>query len=190
MAANAYELKPGPTNGSGVSVLQVVAYNLRNAREDRGLTQAALAAQLEEVTGNKWSAVTVGHCESGWGENPSRIRRFDANEIVAFSWVLKVPIPWFFLPPPVLTVGLPPSSREESWITFRDEDCDLSMSANMLAALAVAHPQILPTIDLYIPRLHKELPEFLPAVPRRSDAKARKLAQRLREAIEEYEQEE
>jgi transcriptional regulator with XRE-family HTH domain len=173
-----------------VSVLQIVAYNLRRAREHRGLTQAALGAELEEVTGNKWSAVTIGHAESGWGERPGRIRRFDANEIVAFAWVLQVPISWFFLPPPVLAVGLPPSSKDGAWITVREEDCELALSSNTLAALAVASPQILPVLDLYLPRLAKELPDFLPALPRRSDAKARKLAQRLRDAIEEYEQEE
>jgi hypothetical protein len=190
MAHDSHELAPGPTNGTGVSVLQVVAYNLRRAREYRQLTQAALGAELEEVTGNKWSAVTVGHAESGWGEKPARIRRFDANEIVAFSLVLKVPIPWFFLPPPVQTVGLPPSGRDDPWITVREADFDLAMSTNTLAALAVASPEILPVMDLYLPRLAKELHDFMPAIPRRSDTKARRLAQRLREAIEEYEQEE
>jgi hypothetical protein len=188
--ADTHELRPVPDNDTVVSVLQVIAYNLRRAREYRGFTQAALGAELEEVTGNKWSAVTVGHAESGWGEKPGRIRRFDANEIVAFSWVLKVPIPWFFLPPPVQTVGLPPSGRDDPWITVREADSDLAMSSNTLAALAVASSQILPALDLYLPRLANELPEFMPVVPKRSDAKARRLAQRLRDAIEEYEQEE
>lgn len=190
MTRNAHELRPTPSNGTEVSVLQVVAYNLRRAREHRGLTQAALGSELKEVTGNKWSAVTVGHAESGWGEKPGRIRRFDANEIVAFAWVLQVPIPWFFLPPPVQAVGLPSSGRDDPWITVREADFDLAMSTNTLAALAVASPEILPVMDLYLPRLANELHDFMPVIPKRSDTKARRLARRVREAIEEYEQEE
>ena len=81
-----------------IDINRVVSFNLRAARELRGLTQEVLARRLENVTGTRLTQAGVSALERTW-EGGKR-REFDAQEIVEFAQALDVPIIWFFLPPP------------------------------------------------------------------------------------------
>ena len=79
-----------------LSACQVVGLNLRRIRRSRGLTQEEAARQLEPYLGYRLSRAAFSqaeHCKSG------KLRRFDADEIVAFARAFEVPIADFFVPP-------------------------------------------------------------------------------------------
>ncbi len=77
---------------------QVVAHNLRLARQLRGWTQEEAAEHLEPHLGVRWSAASYSAAERSV-ERPERIRNFTADELVAFSLAFKLPVTWFLLPP-------------------------------------------------------------------------------------------
>ncbi|MEU8906538.1 helix-turn-helix domain-containing protein [Streptomyces mirabilis] len=81
---------------AGLTVNQVVAYNLGRARKGRGWTQEETARKLEAESGKKWSAATLSAAERS--VETGRPRQFDANEIVCFSRVFEYPVAYFFLP--------------------------------------------------------------------------------------------
>src|SRR4051812_39977969 len=88
---------------------QVVAHNLRRAREKRGLTQAEAAKQLEPFLGERWSTAVFSSVERS--VTGKRIRVFDADTIHAFSRAFELPVGYFFLPPDAeSTVGLEDAS--------------------------------------------------------------------------------
>jgi transcriptional regulator with XRE-family HTH domain len=76
---------------------QVVAHNLTQARELRGLTQTQVAERLSRFTGTRWSQATVAQAEGSVGGQ--RIRQFTANELVALARTFDLPVLYFFLPP-------------------------------------------------------------------------------------------
>jgi transcriptional regulator with XRE-family HTH domain len=78
---------------------QLVAFNLRRAREEAGLTQEQAAALLEPYIGRRWSKAVFSIAERS-ADQGARKRLFDANELLAFSQVFKRPLAWFFTPPP------------------------------------------------------------------------------------------
>jgi len=174
------------TETTTATVFQVVAYNLRRAREERGMTQRAFGEAMEVVTGTRWSVMMVSQAEGGWSSQPAkRVRHFDASDLVAFALVLRVPVPWFFLPPPAQTTGYPPSSREDAWITTGRQDAGLSVNA--LASLAVVQSDDLPVDDLYLPRLRSELPEYASDRAPRLDARTKKFIWAVRGALDDLE---
>lgn len=73
---------------------QRVAYNLRRARKLRGWTQAEAAEKLEPYLGRRWSkaSFSIAECST---DNGHRVRRFGADEIVAFAEGFDLPITWF-----------------------------------------------------------------------------------------------
>lgn len=73
---------------------QVVAWNLRRAREWAGLTQEQAAELLEPHLGAKWSKATWSAAERSI--TGKRIRQFSADELVAFADAFGLPIEWFF----------------------------------------------------------------------------------------------
>ena len=80
---------------------QVVAYNLAQARAWRGWTQDEAAVALEPYLGVRWSKASFSQAERSI---TGRIaRNFSADEIVAFARAFKLPVTWFFMPPPPLT---------------------------------------------------------------------------------------
>ena len=81
-----------------LNVNQVVAYNLRAARQLQGLTQATLALRLTAVSGLRFTPAMVSELERSW--DGERRREFDAHEMAVFAAALGVPIAYFFLPPP------------------------------------------------------------------------------------------
>lgn len=81
-----------------VDLNQVVAYNVRSARELRGWTQEDLAGRLEPYLGQRLTQAAVSAIERAW--DGDRRREFDAHELLIFAMVFDLPIIWFLLPPP------------------------------------------------------------------------------------------
>jgi hypothetical protein len=61
-------------------------------------TQDQACDALEPHLGKRWSKANYSAAERS--VDGSRIRQFDADEIVAFARAFDMPIGWFFLPPP------------------------------------------------------------------------------------------
>ncbi|HXH87317.1 MAG TPA: helix-turn-helix transcriptional regulator [Gaiellaceae bacterium] len=79
-----------------VSANQLVAYNLRRARQMRGLTQEQAAGLLEPYLGKRWSKATFSAAETSI--EGKRVREFSGNDILAFASAFDVTVSWFFLP--------------------------------------------------------------------------------------------
>lgn len=80
----------------GLSPNQVVAYNLWQARQERGWTQAQAAEALEPHLGVRWTVAQVSAAERS--VDGTRVRQFTADDIVAFAQAFELPITYFFLP--------------------------------------------------------------------------------------------
>lgn len=89
---------PPPAAPADVDLNQVVAYNVRAARELRGWTQEDVAARLEPYLGQRLTQASVSSIERAW--DGDRRREFDAHELLIFAMVFDLPILWFLLPPP------------------------------------------------------------------------------------------
>jgi transcriptional regulator with XRE-family HTH domain len=85
--------KPKPLTAN-----QLVAQNLRRARELRGWTQEEAAKRLEPYLGVRWSKATFSVAERSAFPN-TRAREFSADNLLAFSRAFGVSVSWFFLPP-------------------------------------------------------------------------------------------
>ncbi len=81
-----------------VSPNQLVAYNLAQARLNKGWTQNQAADALEPFLGVRWSKASFSAAERSM--DGERVRQFTADEIVAFARCFELPVTWFFLPPP------------------------------------------------------------------------------------------
>lgn len=86
-------------SGEQVDLHQVVAYNLRAAREMRGWTQEDLAGRLEAVVGVRPSQATISALERSWDSRRPR-REFDVQDLAVFAMAFDLPMLWFLLPPP------------------------------------------------------------------------------------------
>lgn len=80
-----------------VTMNQVVAHNVAYFRNAADLTQEELGNRLEKITGKRWSKATMSAVERSWDGN--RIRSFDADDLLALSQALEVPVTALFLPP-------------------------------------------------------------------------------------------
>lgn len=89
---------PPPSPPPEVDLNQVVAYNVRAARELRGWTQEETADRLEPYLGQRLTQAAVSAIERAW--DGDRRREFDAHELLIFAMVFDLPIIWFLLPPP------------------------------------------------------------------------------------------
>ena len=76
---------------------QVVAYNLRRARELRGWTQGKAAERLEPFIGTAWSKASWSAAERS-AETP-RVRHFSADDLIALARCFDLPVVWFLVPP-------------------------------------------------------------------------------------------
>ncbi len=85
---------------------QVVAYNLRRARLEKGWTQERAARELAPHLGVHWSAASYSLTERS-AERSTRVRHFTAHELVAFSRTFGLPVLWFLLPPSLGPEGPP-----------------------------------------------------------------------------------
>lgn len=75
---------------------QLVAYNLRRARELRGWTQEQAAEVIARYLGEKWSVATFSAAERS--VRGDRIRQFSADELVAFGKAFDLPLSYFLTP--------------------------------------------------------------------------------------------
>lgn len=87
-----------PASPAEVDLNQVVAYNVRAARELRGWTQDEFAVRLEPYLGQRLTQASVSGIERAF--DGERRREFDAQELLVFAQVFDLPILWFLLPPP------------------------------------------------------------------------------------------
>ena len=76
---------------------QIIAYNLRRARFERGLTQEEATALLSPYLGVKWSKAVYSAAERS-AERPGRIRRFSADDLMAFAAAFDLPVAFFMAP--------------------------------------------------------------------------------------------
>ncbi|TMQ99114.1 hypothetical protein ETD83_18640 [Actinomadura soli] len=83
-----------PASRTAATMNEIVAANIRRWRLVRDLPRTALAEKLTSLTGTAWTAGQVEHAETF-----TPPRRFDADELLAFSQALDVPLPALFLPP-------------------------------------------------------------------------------------------
>lgn len=79
-----------------LSPCQIVAWKLEKIRTFRGLSQDEAAVLLEPYRGRRMSRAAFSQAERCLDKG--RIRRFDADEIVAFARAFEVAIPYFFTP--------------------------------------------------------------------------------------------
>jgi transcriptional regulator with XRE-family HTH domain len=84
---------------------QIVSFNLRRARELRRRTQQDCAERLTALVGERWS--TESYAQAERAAAGKRVRRFDADELHAFSRVFGLPIAFFLVPPPATAGGGP-----------------------------------------------------------------------------------
>ena len=89
---------PPPPPSRHLDLNQVVAYNVRAARELRGWTQEEFADRLEPHLGQRLTQASISGIERAW--DGDRKREFDAQEILVFARVFDLPMLWFLLPPP------------------------------------------------------------------------------------------
>ncbi len=78
---------------------QIVAYRVALARKLRGWTQERAAAELEPYLGARLSPASFSAIERSFAGG--RTRQFDADEVVALARGFRLPVGWFFTPPPV-----------------------------------------------------------------------------------------
>lgn len=80
-----------------ITLDQVVAYNLKRARQLRGWTQAQAAEEIEPYLGELWSVAVFSAAERS--VESSRVRTFSASQVLAFALGFRLPIAWFYMPP-------------------------------------------------------------------------------------------
>lgn len=78
---------------------QVVAYNVGRARALRGWTQAQAASELSNHLEKRLSRASYSAMERSIGGG--RVKQFSADELVALARTFRLPLLWFFLPPPL-----------------------------------------------------------------------------------------
>jgi transcriptional regulator with XRE-family HTH domain len=77
---------------------QVVAFNLRRARELHGWTQDEAAGRLEPYLSQRWSKASFSIAERSF-DHPDRIRQFTADDLLAFAAAFGLPVSFFLIPP-------------------------------------------------------------------------------------------
>jgi transcriptional regulator with XRE-family HTH domain len=75
---------------------RLVGYNLGRARRLRGWTQAETVERLKPFLRKRWSVASYSHAEKS--ATNDRIRRFSADELVAFAQTFDLPVTFFLLP--------------------------------------------------------------------------------------------
>src|SRR5436190_10783769 len=78
-----------------MSLNEIVAYNLFQARAMREWTQAQATARLEPYLGKRWSKAVYSAAE--WPSQ--RVRHFTADDLYAFARAFERPITFFLIPP-------------------------------------------------------------------------------------------
>ena len=162
-----------------VSVLQVVAHNLRTGRQIRKLTQEALGRVLTDITGTPWSRATVSAAENGWRGKKRRVRHFDAEELVAFAIALNLPLIWFFLPP-LMKPNNTNAGEQEAWITVTKFQTDAGRTK------AIATDRLKALITAYDDEEDPDVRRRLRAVHPEGSVDGEALLRELKQIVEEF----
>ncbi len=80
-----------------LTVHQVVAHNVYQARRLRGWTQEDAAAEISKTLGRPITAAGLSAVEKTYTSRRQRV--IDVAELAAFARAFGLPIAWFFLPP-------------------------------------------------------------------------------------------
>lgn len=97
-----------------VTINQVVAYNMAWYRKAAGLTQEDLGQRL-----GGWTKVAVSAAERSW--DGKRVRKFDADDLVAIARAIGVPVPALFLPPDDAGIAITYELEETSEVEQRTQ---------------------------------------------------------------------
>ena len=76
---------------------QIVAINLRLARKIEGWSQEQAGRAVAPYLGEEWSKARWSQAEKV--DDPTSVRGFTADELVAFSLTFQMPLIWFLMPP-------------------------------------------------------------------------------------------
>lgn len=82
---------------TALTVHQVVAHNVYEARKLRGWTQEEAAAAITEALGRPLTAAGLSAIEKTYTSRRQRV--IDVAELAAFARAFGLPFAWFFLPP-------------------------------------------------------------------------------------------
>ena len=82
--------------GEGLTANQIVAANLRRAREQHGMTQTDVANRLSELTGRSYTKATISAMERS--ADGGKRRLFDVHELLEFARLFALPMTWFLVP--------------------------------------------------------------------------------------------
>ena len=80
------------------TVNQIIAFNVGKARMMRGWTQEQAVQALAPYLGTLMSTASFSAIERSI--DAGRVREFNGDELLAFARGFRVPITWFFTPPP------------------------------------------------------------------------------------------
>jgi hypothetical protein len=113
---------------------QIVAYNLRRLRTEKGWSQMDAAGRLAPYLGVVWTSANFSVAERHWPKEGQKVREFGADEIVAFAAVFGVGIDALFQPPPDAgtvhpgggTTGLPVDAYRELLVPLQAERQELT----------------------------------------------------------------
>lgn len=117
--------RPVP-NSNVMDANQVVAYNFRLAREQKGWTQDETAERLERPLGQRLKKASISSIERSVESDRRRV--FSAQEVVAFAIAFDKPVVWFFLPP----------KPAEEWAPVRLEGTDRQLTDLLSLTLGTA----------------------------------------------------
>lgn len=109
----------------GLTPNQLVGYNLWQARQERGWTQAQAAAALEPHLGIRWTVAQVSAAERSI--DGTRIRQFTADDIVAFAQAFGLPVTYFLLP----------TRPHATWTKVDPEASDTELSRTMAVMIDI-----------------------------------------------------
>ncbi len=132
---------PSSDDNGDLDVNAVVSYNVKAARERRGMTQQAVADALARLTGHQLPQASISAMERGF--DGERRRRFDAHELYLLSQVFDVPIAYFFIPPPGLGGAVLADTRRpvaELYRSLLGTKSQLGAIDERLASIRISNP--------------------------------------------------
>ena len=141
---------------------RIVARNLRRARQQRNWTQDEAAERLEPYNGERWSRTTFSAAERA---NAARVRKFDADLLMALSLAFELPIT-FFLATDAATVhvGTTTVSRDDYAATLAAHEhrtpLDLRIEARYHEKRAKEHRKQLKRLEPVTVADHYEIHEL------------------------------
>ena len=117
-----------------LSLNQIVAWNLRRARELRNLTAEQAAERLEPFLGTRWSKASFSNAESM--DRLGRHRRFTLDDVFAFCRAFELDLAFFLTPPRSVPALL---QVPDTWpeIRYGPEDATETSSAEQVLELVL-----------------------------------------------------